>query len=70
MSLPMAMFAGQTIEQPQVAVSMSERPAVGLPPSPAASSLMVIVQVPFGSSPMKAPSASSVASGLASVEMA
>ena len=38
-----------------------------LPPSPARSSEIVIVQVPFGSSPMNAPIASSGTSGVAVV---
>ena len=51
----------------QVAVSMSSVQFASEPPSPARASETVIVQVPFGSSPMKAPNASSGVSGVAVV---
>ena len=50
-------------------VVTSSDQAFRLPPSPARSSEMVRVQVPFGSSPMNAPMASSGTSGVAVVRL-
>ena len=62
-------FVGVGVATTQLMVYISSDHLASEPPSPPASSEIVIVQVPFGFSPMKAPIASSGTSGEAVVRL-